>query len=114
GELHGLVAVALVRADAGHRARAGLEHGDALDGAVLEEDLGHAELLGEDRGHDMASVRPACARGRAGTSRPRTQGEACAGGTGEPEDDGPAKFMREIRACGGRKADISPRPRGPG
>ena len=29
----------------------GLEHGDALDAAVLEEDLGHAELLGEDRGH---------------------------------------------------------------
>ena len=29
----------------------GLEHGDALDAAVLEEALGHPELLGEDRGH---------------------------------------------------------------
>ena len=50
-ELDGLVAVALVRADAGDRAGAGLEHGDALDVAVLAEELGHAELLGEDRGH---------------------------------------------------------------
>jgi hypothetical protein len=29
----------------------GFEHGDALDAAVLEEALGHAQLLGEDRGH---------------------------------------------------------------
>src|SRR3954452_12070414 len=55
-ELDGLVAVALVRADAGDRAGAGLEHGDALDGAVLEEDLGHAELLGEDRRHGSAEA----------------------------------------------------------
>ena len=53
-ELDGLVAVALERADRGDRAGAGLEHGDALDAAVLQEELGHPELLGEDRGH----VRP--------------------------------------------------------
>src|SRR6201989_2789295 len=53
-ELDGLVAVALERADAGDRARPGLEHRDALDGPVLEEQLGHPELLGEDRGHGSA------------------------------------------------------------
>src|SRR4051794_10342690 len=52
-ELDGLVAVDVGRADAQHGARAGLEHGDALDLAVLEEPLGHAELLGEDRGHRL-------------------------------------------------------------
>src|SRR6185312_2618325 len=51
-ELHGLVAVALVRADAGDRAGTGLEHGHALDAPVVEEALRHPELLGEDRGHD--------------------------------------------------------------
>ena len=50
-ELDGVVAVDLVGADRGHGARAGLEHGDALDAAVVEEALGHAELLGEDGGH---------------------------------------------------------------
>src|SRR5262249_22727095 len=44
-ELDGLVAVALDGADRRHRARAGLEHGHTRDGAVLLEDLGHAELL---------------------------------------------------------------------
>jgi hypothetical protein len=56
-ELHGLVAVPLVRADARDRARSGLEHRDALDTAVVEESLGHAELLGEDRGHDYDASR---------------------------------------------------------
>jgi hypothetical protein len=51
GELDGVVAVALGGADAGDRARAGLEHGHALDAAVVAEPLGHAELAGEDRGH---------------------------------------------------------------
>jgi hypothetical protein len=50
-ELHGLVAVALLGANGGHRTGAGLEHGDALDTAVIEEPLGHPELLGEDRCH---------------------------------------------------------------
>src|SRR3954452_1026557 len=50
-ELHGLVAVALDRADAGDRARPRLEHGDALDVALIGEDLGHPELASEDRGH---------------------------------------------------------------
>src|SRR5512133_2635663 len=52
-ELHGLVAVALERADAGHRARPRLQDGDALHAPVLQEELGHAELLGEDRGHQV-------------------------------------------------------------
>src|SRR3954451_15927173 len=55
-ELEGLVAVAVMRADARDRARAGLEHGDALDAAVVEEDLGHPELLGEDGGHYARSL----------------------------------------------------------
>src|SRR5215210_3676276 len=50
-ELHRLIAVDVRGADAEHGAGAGLEHGDALDLAVVEEALGHAELLGEDRGH---------------------------------------------------------------
>src|SRR4051812_13906868 len=53
-ELDGLVAVAIERADARHRTRAGLEHRDPLDAPVLEEQLGHPELLGEDRGHRSA------------------------------------------------------------
>src|SRR3954447_8557035 len=54
GELDGLVAVAVERADAGHRTRARLEHRDALDAPVLEEELRHSELLGEDRRHGSA------------------------------------------------------------
>src|SRR4051794_36449768 len=50
-ELDGLVAVRVVGSDAEHGTRAGLEHGDALDLSVVEEALGHPELLGEDRGH---------------------------------------------------------------
>ena len=51
GELHRLVAVAVEGADRGHGARARLEDGDALDAPVLLEELGHADLLGEDGGH---------------------------------------------------------------
>src|SRR4051812_37543476 len=47
GQLHGLVAVALVRPNAGHVTRAGLHDGDALDAAVLLEDLRHPDLLPE-------------------------------------------------------------------
>src|SRR3954449_5740790 len=53
-ELDGLVAVAVERADAGHGTGPGLEHRDALDAPVLEEQLGHPELLGEDRRHRSA------------------------------------------------------------
>src|SRR3954469_20690967 len=53
-ELHGLVAVAVERADARDGTGAGLENGDALDAAVLQEQLGHPELLGEDRSHGSA------------------------------------------------------------
>src|SRR6476659_7790509 len=56
GELDGLVAVAIQRADPRHRARARLEHGHALDPAVLAEQLGHAELLGEDRRHQPSLI----------------------------------------------------------
>src|SRR4051794_3890507 len=55
-ELDGLVAVAVVRADRGDRARPGLQHGHALDAAVVEEHLGHPELLGEDGGHYVRSL----------------------------------------------------------
>ena len=57
GQLDRLVAVALDGADGRHGARPGLEHGDALDLAVIEEPLGHPKLLGQDRGH--GSRRPA-------------------------------------------------------
>ncbi len=50
-ELHGLVAVALERADCGDGTGTGLQDGDALDAPVLQEALGHPELLGEDRRH---------------------------------------------------------------
>src|SRR3954449_6206019 len=53
-ELDGLVAVAVERADPGDGTRAGLEHGDALDAAVVEEQLRHPELLSEDRRHRSA------------------------------------------------------------
>src|SRR3954454_17876600 len=53
-ELDGLVAVAVERADPGHRTGAGLEHRDPLDAPILEEELRHAELLGEDRRHRSA------------------------------------------------------------
>src|SRR3954470_3486035 len=53
-ELHGLVAVAVERADARDGTGPGLEHGDALDAPVVEEELRHAELLGEDRRHGSA------------------------------------------------------------
>src|SRR5271155_4965550 len=56
-ELHRVVAVALLGADRGHRTGSGLEHGDARNGSVLEEQLGHAELLGEDRGHTYVARR---------------------------------------------------------
>ena len=50
-QLDGLVAVALRRADGRHRARSGLQDGHARDASVVLEDLGHAELRGEDGGH---------------------------------------------------------------
>src|SRR4051794_12702206 len=52
-ELDGLVAVAVERADAGHGTGPGLEDRDPLDAPVLEEELRHAEFLGEDRGHGL-------------------------------------------------------------
>src|SRR3954452_24927368 len=51
GQLHGLIAITLLGADRRHRARPALQHRDALDPAVVEEPLRHAELLGEDGGH---------------------------------------------------------------
>src|SRR4051794_11246102 len=54
-ELHGLVAVALMRADAGDVTRAGLDHGHTLHAAVLLEDLRHPDLLPEERRHRYTS-----------------------------------------------------------
>ena len=56
-ELHGLVAVAVQRADPGHGTRPGLQDGDALHAPVLHEELGHPELLGEDRWHRQPARR---------------------------------------------------------
>ena len=56
-ELHGFIAVDFVGADRGHRAWARLEHGDALDTTVVEESLGHTQLLGEDGGHSGSDDR---------------------------------------------------------
>src|SRR6478609_3317407 len=47
-ELNSLIAVDVVGADGGHGTRTSLEHDHALDTTVVEESLGHPELLGED------------------------------------------------------------------
>jgi len=51
GKLNGRVTVTLGFADRGHRAGSGFDHRYRDDGAVLGEDLGHAELSSDDRGH---------------------------------------------------------------
>src|SRR3954452_15609614 len=56
-ELHGLVAVRVGAAVRRHGARAGLQDGHALDAPVFEEALRHAELLGEDGGHQLKASR---------------------------------------------------------
>ena len=48
----------------------------------------------------MSDPAAACARGREGSSRARTQGAACAGGTGKPEDEDPTQIIRVIRVRG--------------
>src|SRR5437763_4686997 len=48
----------------------------------------------------MVDSAAACARGRARSSRSRTQGEAFGGAKGEPEDADPAQISRVIRARG--------------
>src|SRR4051794_21402521 len=50
-ELHGVVAVALGRPQAGNPARARLHDRDALDGAVLHEQLRHPDLRSEQSRH---------------------------------------------------------------
>src|SRR3954454_11859903 len=50
-ELYSFIAVGVVGADGGDRARTRFQDRDTLDTAVVEEALGHAELLGEDGGH---------------------------------------------------------------
>src|SRR5256885_5971532 len=50
-ELHRLIPVALVCADGGDVTRAGLDHGDAVDLAVLAEKLRHPDLLSEEGRH---------------------------------------------------------------
>src|SRR4051794_3709364 len=100
-ELDGLVAIALVRADAGNRTRTGLEHGDALDGAVLEEDLGHAELLGEDRRHGSN-------RGGSRCRRPRADGRGA--GASRPSWGWAGGCRSAACACGSRSARVNPCP----
>src|SRR3954464_13517896 len=48
----------------------------------------------------MSDSTAACTRGRARPSWSRTQGEAHAGGMGEPEDADPAQVSRVIRVRG--------------
>jgi hypothetical protein len=48
----------------------------------------------------MVDSMAACARGRARSSRSRTQGEAFGGAKGEPEDADPAPISRVIRVRG--------------
>src|SRR3954452_9287423 len=55
----------------------------------------------------MVGSAPACARGRARSSRSRTQGEAFGGAKGEPEDADPAPISRVIRARGVVESAIS-------
>src|SRR3954453_16639407 len=100
-ELDGLVAVALDRADARDRTGARLEHGDALDVALVREDLGHAELASEDRGHRTRRAGSRCRRPRAdgrgaGASR---RSWAWAGGC-----------RSAACGCGSRSAPASPCP----
>jgi hypothetical protein len=54
-QLHGVIAVAIGRADRRHGTRPGLQHGHTRDTPIVLEDLGHAELLGEDGGHGQRS-----------------------------------------------------------
>ena len=56
-ELNSFIAVDVVRADRRDRAGPGLEHGHALDTTVVEETLGHSQLLGEDGGHQLKASR---------------------------------------------------------
>src|SRR3954470_5836821 len=102
-ELDRLVAVRIPGADADHRARAGLEHGDALDLAVVEEALGHPELLGEDRGH-RPSRTPAGSRCR----RPRADGRAA--GASRPSWASAGGCRSAACASGSRSAPGSPCP----
>src|SRR3954471_16512369 len=55
----------------------------------------------------MVDSAAACARGRARSSRSRTQGEAFGGAKGEPEDADPAQISSVIRACGVAESTIS-------
>jgi hypothetical protein len=48
----------------------------------------------------MVDSAAACARGRARSSRSRTQGDAFGGAKGESEDADPAQISRVIRARG--------------
>src|SRR2546428_13412280 len=48
----------------------------------------------------MADSTAACARGRSGPSRSRTQGEALGGTKGEPEDAEMRRYSRVIRVRG--------------
>src|SRR4029078_9335856 len=54
-ELHGVVAVALGRADVRHNARTDFDDGHSRDRAVLSEKLSHAALASYDQRHDRSN-----------------------------------------------------------
>ena len=56
----------------------------------------------------MVDSTVACARRARGSSRARTQGAACTGGTGKPEDDDPTQIIRDIRVRGIVESLIQP------
>ncbi len=101
-QLHGFVAVAFGCANGRHRARAGLEHGHARDVPVFLEDLGHAELLCEDRGHRIRS------RGESRCRRPRAGGRGA--GASRPSWASAGGCRSDACACGSRSARASPCP----
>src|SRR3954452_21405849 len=55
-ELDGVVTVAVLGAQRRDAARAGLHDGDALDDAVLDEQLRHADLGAEESGHQTSWI----------------------------------------------------------
>src|SRR5207248_110930 len=67
---------------------------------------GRGQATGERRMSYMGDSAAACTRGRGRPSWSRTQGEAHAGGMGEPEDADPARISRVIRVRGVAESPI--------
>ena len=101
-QLDRLIAVALDGADGGHGARAGLQYGHARDRSILAEDLGHAELLGEDRGHHFSS--------RGGSRSPRPGAGDRGAGANRRSSASAGGCRSGACACGSRRARANPCP----